>query len=43
MAEREKRGYFKLEDGSKSTDEKNAHLFKEKKKKAKADDSDDSE
>lgn len=28
LAELEKKGYFKLEDGSKSTDEKNAPLFK---------------
>ena len=30
-AEREKKGYFILDDGSKSTDEKNAKLFKQSK------------
>jgi len=30
-AEREKKGYFMLDDGSKSTDEKNAKLFKQSK------------
>jgi hypothetical protein len=40
MVEREKKGYFLLPDKSKSTDEKNAALFKVKKSK---DDSDDEE
>lgn len=40
MAEREKKGYFVLDDKSKSTDPKNATLFKVKKSK---DDSDDEE
>ena len=43
LAEREKKGYFTLEDGSKSTDEKNAKLFKKKTPKAKKDDETDSE
>lgn len=34
MSEREKMGYFLLDDKSKSTDEANAKLFKEKKKRA---------
>lgn len=33
LAEREKKGFFFLEDGSKSTDPANAKLFKEKKQK----------
>jgi hypothetical protein len=33
LAEREKKGFFLLEDGSKSTDAANAKLFKEKKEK----------
>lgn len=40
VAEREKKGYFLLPDKSKSTDPKNASLFKSKKSK---DDSDDEE
>ena len=34
-AELAKKGYFTMTDGSKSTDEANAHLFKEKKKRVK--------
>lgn len=41
MAEREKKGYFTLDDGSKSTDAANAKLFKEKKSKKTADESDE--
>lgn len=37
LAEREKKGYFKLEDGTKSTDPDNAKLFKVKKSKKAAD------
>ena len=33
LAEREKKGFFLLEDGSKSTDAANANHFKEKKEK----------
>ena len=43
MLEREKKGYFTLDDGSKSTDEKNAKLFKKKTPKDKNKDESDSE
>lgn len=39
IAEREKKGYFLLEDKSKSTDPANAKLFKEKKKRETEDES----
>lgn len=38
-----KKGYFKLEDGSKSTDEKNADLFKAQLKKANKEKAEDAE
>ena len=43
MAEREKKGFFLLEDKSKSTDPQNAKLFKPKKAKQGADEEEEAD